>query len=565
MRFLHSFVYKSERPWPNRRLKTAAIVGHTTPDTTRLWIRTGRLGRFRLILFRRDAVGREFLHCLREVPFAVERFPRGVRSFFFQVENWDHDSTRVLDIDELEADTEYGYALQLEGRGEPDRILLGHDRPHRLRTMPEARDAEVSFGFYSCHMPYEKTITGKTRVINMETWDCFERALERHRGNGLRFVLAGGDQMYTDGVDTLNIWRYLNKKMHKERGGRLLPDRDDMVSWYRDTYRGYWGFPVVQRVFSSQPVYMIWDDHEICDGWGSYYLKRKKKSEIDQVLPDLEKRGLNHKDGLELLERMFDAAKQVYIEYQHAHNPPTPTGECDYGYLVGDCAFYVLDGRGHRDIQPNSSSRILGAEQMKRFKRWLGRDDVRSRRFLFVVSAVPVLHMRTMMMSGDRLMQKFGLADDLRDAWEHRLHDSERRQLLSALFTAAERQKVSILSGDVHASAVFKMSDPKGRTLYQLTSSAITYSTPRLLAYAMGTFGVPDDGESPDGYRFERLALYTQSNFSIIRVDPARGRVTFQLYGFQYVDPPPEVDDEDQQAVPHSIAKILLDFIPIGA
>jgi hypothetical protein len=69
---------------------------------------------------------------------------------------------------------------------------------------------------------------------------------------------------------------------------------------------------------------------------------------------------------------------------------------------------------------------------------------------------------------------------------------------------------------------------------------------------------VPDEGQSRDGYRFERLALYTDSNFSIVRVDPVADEVTFQLYGKQFVSHP-EGEEEDKPMT-HAIAKIKLNF-----
>ncbi len=55
-----SFIYKTLRPWSNKRLKKASIVGHTTTDTTRLWFRTGGNGKFSVLLFE-SLEGRKFI------------------------------------------------------------------------------------------------------------------------------------------------------------------------------------------------------------------------------------------------------------------------------------------------------------------------------------------------------------------------------------------------------------------------------------------------------------------------------------------------------------------------
>ncbi len=47
----NSFIYKNDRPWPNPRLKRAAIVGHTTETSTRIWFRTAAPGEFTLLLY----------------------------------------------------------------------------------------------------------------------------------------------------------------------------------------------------------------------------------------------------------------------------------------------------------------------------------------------------------------------------------------------------------------------------------------------------------------------------------------------------------------------------------
>jgi alkaline phosphatase D len=150
------------------------------------------------------------------------------------------------------------------------------------------------------------------------------------------------------------------------------------------------------------------------------------------------------------------------------------------------------------------------------------------------------------------------VTDDLRDGWEHKAHQVENRTLLKYLFKAAKKgHRVCILSGDVHVAAAFRLTDPdSGKVIYQLTSSAITYNQSRALGWALGKV-VPDTGVTHDGYQFKRLARYTDSNFSLISVDPDKDMVDFQLYGEQVTHDP---DNGDARQNSHSIAKIELRF-----
>ncbi len=255
-----------------------------------------------------------------------------------------------------------------------------------------------------------------------------------------------------------------------------------------------------------------------------------------------------------LVRRMAGATQQTYREYQHSHNPATGAGVYDYSFERGGCAFYVLDGRGQRDIT-RTSYRILGREQFERFAAWAAALDPARTPFAFVVSAVPVLHTRASVVGLDEHLG--GLGDDLRDSWEHELHDDERAALMSALFAAAARGvRVGVLSGDVHASALFSIEDERGNRVYQITSSAITHNASRIASWAL-RLGAADDGETPEGYRFRRLALYTEPSFALIAVDPPNREAWFKLYGGQRLDAPP-VADGQAEPLTHSLAKIPL-------
>lgn len=565
-----SFIFKTDRPWPNARLKMAAIVGHATSKSVRLWLRTGRLGEFSLLLYMRDAVvplsdGKStesaFRAFLSTVPLTLKdaktQLP-GMRREDFTIADYAADTTIVLDLQGLNPDTCYGYALYARDR---KRMVLGHNRLRWFRTPPpESEQRPFQFALFSCHMPY--AVSGlfekRTDVMNLEMWDFLDATLRRH-ADEVDLVIAGGDQCYSDGVATLDIWQHLNRTMRKE-GGRLLPDEKAMLSWYRDIYRGYWGFESVQRVFDSFSTYMIWDDHEIGDGWGSYYFRPDGEPDgLRRLLPDFEERGLTYDEGRTLMRRMFRAAQQAYIEYEHSHNPPTAKGAFDYHFRRGGCAFYVLDGRGQRDVERKSYC-ILGQDQFKRFANWVNSLTPEETPFLFVVSAVPMLHTRASLVNADKqwLISQAGLDDDLRDSWEHDLHKTERAALMKVLFAAAAKGiKVAILSGDVHVSAVFTLNDDAENRICQITSSAITYNVTRPQSWVL-RLGAADNGETEEGYLFERLALYTESSYALISVDPQKGESWFKLYGEQKLEAPSTTSDTKAVPVSHSLAKIRL-------
>lgn len=565
-----SFINKPERPWPNPYLEIAAIVGHTTASTTRLWFRTHLPGAYRVAVFDLAEIDGQDLEALLqgETTFAQLKGLHARSPDQYAVQVYDlntgkeSDTTGVVDVGNLKADSRYRYLLWSEAHNQ---VVLGHQRPLTFKTQ-SAAVAPISFGLFSCHMPYKTTFFDRTKVVNDHMWDYLGQMLKRHNDKDLRFILAGGDQVYSDGVDTLSIWNFLKKVMRRD-GDKLLPEVDEMVTWYRDIYRGYWGFPELREVYSSFPTYMIWDDHEIGDGWGSYKLRPGKRGdEIDKILPNRSDSDLSAEERLELAQRMFQAATQVYREYQHSHNPDMssvdarfPAEAFDYHFSFPSGAMYVLDGRGQRDFN-RRSYKILGKEQFERFSDWLDELDPVETPFVFVASAVPMIHLSHLVVdSGEGVIaDMLGVTDDLRDGWEHKAHRTENSRLLKALFKAARKgHRVCILSGDVHVAAVFRLTDTESdNVIYQLTSSAITYNQSRALGWGLG-WAVPDDGETHDGYRFKRLARYTDSNFSLVRVDPAQDSVDFQLYGEQVNQSP---DGGDVEPNSHSIAKIELRF-----
>jgi len=561
----HSFVFKADRPWPNRRLKVAAIVGHTTTHSIRLWLRTACPGRFEILFYAMDSndSADEIATLLREIPFRVSKLPSRCRRIPFSIDSFDKDSTHVEDISNLQPDTAYRYALLgIDPIGQQKRVLLGQDRPLEFRTFPDDTGQPLELALFSCNKPFKKTIFNNTRLENDTMWEGFYRALGQRGSSQLRFIIGGGDQVYTDSVETLDIWKYLNKNMSRS-GSTVRPAREEIVSWYRDIYRGYWGFRPMQQAFARFPTYMIWDDHEIADGWGSIRFDEDKprRDELDKLLPDWQ--DIGRPAALRLVSRMASAARQVYNEYQHSHNPQTPDRQWDYAFTCGAAATYVLDGRGHRDFN-RADNKILGAAQLNRFRLWMQAVDVTQTPFVFVVSAVPLVHLRPAVTAiGRRTRLARRAWDDLRDHWEHPAHEEECAAFTEVLFEGAARGlRICILSGDVHISTAFRLRHKQSNNIiYQLTSSAITYNVGRIGGAMLG-LASDDEGETHEGHTYKRLALYKDANFSIIRVDPQSDKVEFKLYGRDTVQ---EVDVDvpgasDIRPEAHPIANIELGF-----
>ncbi|MCT7971676.1 alkaline phosphatase D family protein [Laspinema olomoucense] len=524
------FYDPEQRPWPNSPLEQTSIIGHTTPTTVRLWFRVGEPGEYWLVVSTRPIptqgiplliLGdrREYQLRLTTPTHTVEFFPDIVLPLSLTLET---DLTGVMELMNLTPDTRYYYALFDPNRDSP--WELGHDELLCFQTFPE-HPKTINFGIYSCHMPYE----GR-QLASMEMWDQFEQELSKVNA---RFVLATGDQVYVDGNSDLSIWEWLRKVKSQN------PTREDMITWYRDIYRGYWGIPQVQRIYRRFPTYMIWDDHEILDGWGSY-----TPDELAGLL-DTSWQLRNKSQQLHFAEEMFEAARRVYWEYEHCHNPETDfvNKQFDYGFDCGRCGFYVLDMRGNRNYN-RPHHRTLGLEQWSRFQKWMACQYESDAQALFIVSPVPVVHLSSFVINKIDLTL-FGYQDDQRDHWEHHSNWDERNNLLKLVFELSQetQRPVIFISGDVHIGAAFKLSHPDfpGAKVFQVTSSGIAYAHLKALERRILEMLVKEEGDLGDRpgnipYHFENLAICRYNNFGILRVTEKEAEgmeVCFDLFGGQ--------------------------------
>ena len=287
-----------------------------------------------------------------------------------------------------------------------------------------------------------------------------------------------------------DLWIYLRENRHhlKQKfvtDGNHIQEKELMaylMQLIREYYLIYWNFPKLRSVHSRVPAYMMWDDHEIMDGWGSVdrqerIVKLKKKTQLREVQDDA------------LLERIveltFQAASAVYNEYQHSHNPGRPyrpgtddprTFAWDFAWSRGECYFFALDMRGGHNCEAKSD-RLLGKAQHDRLQQWLDGLQAAGAKSAFVVAPVPVVHWSTITEHAQLFIPS--LKDDLMDGWGHPTNHVERAKLLKALFATSDRLKIpiTIVSGDVHCASCYTLKDTKnypGARIVQVTSSSIS-------------------------------------------------------------------------------------------
>lgn len=497
------------------KLSSASIVGDVTPDSARIWIRTYATGVWWLVVTAERIEDAQRPLVEGEVAEHLERL--GVQPVF--AEPWDFanatDRTHTFLVEGLEPGRRYHYTLyadaSLAAEGIGRRREIGFREDCSFRT-PEVDPSSVCFGLYSCHDPFEK------RQVRLGLWRELGEVLDE---TGADFCIGAGDQVYVDST-TDDVWVWLRKHKRDLVERHVRPDQtvdeaallDEMVGLFRYFYRRSWALPDIRRVFRRYPQYMIWDDHEIMDGWGSL-TKKERSQRLDRLL-EWEDVEFNER----LSQLMFTAATRVYREYQHGHNPETAEGQYDYEFERGAFAFYVLDMRGDHDIERTQPRhrRLLGEPQHRRFRSWVRRKHADGAQVLFVVAPVPVVHWRSFAVNR---LDLGTFKDDFRDEWDHETNQKERDDFLEPLLEYSQETgcPVVILSGDVHCGGIFRIHDSSrpSATLWQVTSSPISRSpVPDLLRHLTRRDGVLSGSKT---LFFDRKALWTENNFGLVRAE----------------------------------------------
>lgn len=392
------------------------------------------------------------------------------------------------------AATAWRFDIAVRQTAAPKRIgyrIAGQD--HSLQV--PARDTTPAMAYVSCNGFSDARSRKSIRDPNAMWFRMGRLHLRQEQIEGvpvgpLELLLMGGDQIYSDDiwavVPELRAWTEVEwfTRTHAAFDDAL---RAVLQTHFAQLYLERWNQPEISAMLASVPSVMMWDDHDIIDGWGSHSAELHD-SPVFQGLFQVARA------AFELFQRqMLGAPPPATLPGQSAHNS---------AYRFGTTGLLVLDMRSER--QPCSETvaangqKLLRAEQVMSETSWnavyqwldtqLATGDLRH---LLVMSSIPVMHP-----SFEQLEKMLGalpaieeLEDDLRDHWTSPHHKGERLRLVHRLLDANARGlRVTVLSGDVHVGALGLIESARSdlsseaRCLTQLTSSGVTHPPPTGMA-----------------------------------------------------------------------------------
>ncbi|CAF1179193.1 unnamed protein product [Rotaria sordida] len=352
-------------------------------------------------------------------------------------------------------------------------------------------------GFFSCN-GFDAYVP-KQVASNLTYSNVWNHLLSIHEETPLHLLLWGGDQNYIDFI--FDDVPFLRAWINMEWNERWTTDfRDDLKQqveqYYFNTYAENWDCrPEVRKALTSIPNLMMWDDHDIFDGAGSY----------PPLLHDSP-----------VMMGLFLSAQKMRLLFQHHTTSEKAREHQMFGYqgynFFARCGRYLAiigtDGRTERDTETVQHEKTW---DMIFDKLENNLDDVEH---LIILFPVPFSFIRVHIAESIQerlknfpnkwrklpLIKKtnsiFGLPelyDDLLDEWTHRDHIEERNRALLRFQKISQEKKIRItyFSGDVHCCGVGRFQTRgsyrplpinDAKLMYQIISSAIVNMPPSEMA-----------------------------------------------------------------------------------
>lgn len=354
---------------PLNRLQLGPIVGHTDHQSTRIWIR------------------------VFDDPSLYGLRIQGAGVFPFQQTTSPEFGTAIAIAQNLRSDWQYRYQVLRQNR-----VVPGSSGSFRTMPLPGSM-AEFVFAVVSC-----------SAQDDLGAWPQLREFIERAKP---RFLLMIGDQVYMDDA-TNRVPNIFGQDLTSRRG---IPRERLMAEKYQEN----WSRDVVRHILANIPTYMMWDDHDIRDGWGSFAADS----------PTLAGRYPRGKPIYERYNAYFESARKVYWNFQRCLYPPTgvstlvdpPAPEANpfeplpgggvrratpFVFRCGRTVVLITDSRGERDVWREQDP-ILGSDQWQFIQEVIDSLDSKDEALMVVTTAPIVAN------SSDGMMQSMlgGRTDDV--------------------------------------------------------------------------------------------------------------------------------------------------------
>ena len=334
------------------------------------------------------------------------------------------------------------------------------------------------FAYASCNGFSSPDLLAKTD----EPYLLWDKLIEQHGNEPFSILIMGGDQVYADElwskVKELEEWSRLNMndKIKRKATKAMIRNLD---TFYESLYIKKWSDEQMSLCLASIPTVMMWDDHDIFDGWGSY----------PQELLDCD-----------VYQNIFKTAKKYFEIFQirSLKNQTLLTKDrTHFSFALKFRNYHILglDNRTQRSIY-----QVMGNDQWKDLNTYLDENILNDN--LLVLSAGPVVYRDFSLTENlvDFTSWQEELTDDLKDHWRAKEHQGERMRLIMRLFMNIEKRKVSkrntrtvILSGDVHVGSLGVINDHKNQNkIHQVVSSGIVHTPPTYIEW-LGITAVTND------------------------------------------------------------------------
>ncbi len=345
------------------------------------------------------------------------------------------------------------------------RFELPSDRPSEYRwngeTYPVAGDlrGDLRIAFVSCNGEE----SGDLEREGSERNAMWARLCRAHRDASFTLLLHGGDQVYADEITQSHPLSegWPSRIPDDPRPADLADLRRHLRERFLERYAALYAAPEFAWIAARVPSLMQWDDHDICDGWGSLKPSRTY-SAVGQML--------------------FATARESFLIFQQAAGDGDlpkrfhdPAGR-HLGWRVRAPGVQILapdlrSERTRRTVMGAGGWAMMGDEAA-------GQTPDRT----LLVSSVPLLGPRLSileaLMRAIPRMQKY--EDDLRDQWQSRAHREEWRRILRLVRDMAHSsgRNVTAISGEIHLATRAVMEIGNGLRIDQLVASGIAHRPP---------------------------------------------------------------------------------------